>query len=404
MIVSYAQNFEDVMLWRALKHVERGFYVDVGAKDPVKDSISLLFYEAGWRGVHVEPSSDYAAKLRSARPDEKVIGAAVGEASGMVTFYPSASTDLSTCDSLLAKQYTGAGLNFQQNTVPCIRLSQIFAECGKREIHWLKIDVEGSEAAVIESWRGSAVRPWIAVVQGVKPGTREPTFNMWESTLLHLGYTFVYFDGLNRFYVSRKHAELARAFELAPNLFDGFTLNGNSSNTFTLKLEQEIACHRAIEYQLASHLEKLEVATREIEVLRRRVVIAEARDTLLQQFEIERSNLARRLADEVRDNAETCRQLEAKIAERNAAARHLQFVIADLQLEVAALRASASWRVTAPLRWVHSKTVARLQDRKNGAAAPVRPNSIPGSAAAAPAKLTRSARMVYRQLNAAKRK
>lgn len=29
--VSYAQNFEDVMLYRALKHVEKGFYIDVGA-------------------------------------------------------------------------------------------------------------------------------------------------------------------------------------------------------------------------------------------------------------------------------------------------------------------------------------------------------------------------------------
>ena len=36
--VSYAQNYEDVMLWRALKHVKNGFYVDVGANDPLIDS------------------------------------------------------------------------------------------------------------------------------------------------------------------------------------------------------------------------------------------------------------------------------------------------------------------------------------------------------------------------------
>jgi hypothetical protein len=29
--ISYAQNYEDVILWRALRHVEKGFYVDVGA-------------------------------------------------------------------------------------------------------------------------------------------------------------------------------------------------------------------------------------------------------------------------------------------------------------------------------------------------------------------------------------
>lgn len=33
--VSYAQNQEDVSLHRALQTVEKGFYVDVGAQDPV---------------------------------------------------------------------------------------------------------------------------------------------------------------------------------------------------------------------------------------------------------------------------------------------------------------------------------------------------------------------------------
>lgn len=52
MFISYAQNFEDVMLWRALKHVKNGLYIDIGAHDPVICSVSLAFYERGWRGVH----------------------------------------------------------------------------------------------------------------------------------------------------------------------------------------------------------------------------------------------------------------------------------------------------------------------------------------------------------------
>ena len=35
--ISYAQNNEDVLLWRALGHVRDGFYIDVGANDPVHD-------------------------------------------------------------------------------------------------------------------------------------------------------------------------------------------------------------------------------------------------------------------------------------------------------------------------------------------------------------------------------
>ena len=50
-ITSYAQNFEDVILWHALKHIECGFYIDSRAQDPVRDSVSLAFYEKGWRGL-----------------------------------------------------------------------------------------------------------------------------------------------------------------------------------------------------------------------------------------------------------------------------------------------------------------------------------------------------------------
>ena len=39
-VVSYAQNLEDILLWRALKHVEKGFYIDVGAYSPDVESVT----------------------------------------------------------------------------------------------------------------------------------------------------------------------------------------------------------------------------------------------------------------------------------------------------------------------------------------------------------------------------
>ena len=87
LFTSYAQNFEDVILWRALKHINAGFYVDIGAGDPLVDSVSLAFYERGWRGIHVEPLPNYAAKLRQARPDEEVIEAAIAKEPGTLIFF-----------------------------------------------------------------------------------------------------------------------------------------------------------------------------------------------------------------------------------------------------------------------------------------------------------------------------
>src|ERR1700761_8288608 len=62
-IVSYAQNREDVLLWRALHDLPAGFYIDVGAEDPTKDSVTRAFYERGWGGINVEPVQEPFHKL-----------------------------------------------------------------------------------------------------------------------------------------------------------------------------------------------------------------------------------------------------------------------------------------------------------------------------------------------------
>ena len=65
------------MLYRALGHLERGFYIDIGAQHPEIDSVSKAFFDRGWQGVHVEPVPHYANLLREARPGDRVIEAAV---------------------------------------------------------------------------------------------------------------------------------------------------------------------------------------------------------------------------------------------------------------------------------------------------------------------------------------
>jgi len=108
--VSYAQNFEDVMLWRALKNVPDGFYIDIGAQDPVKCSVSLGFHLRGWGGIHVEPIPCRAAALRRERPGDLVLETAIGELEGRVRFFEFPDADgLSTCDEDIAEKRRAEG-------------------------------------------------------------------------------------------------------------------------------------------------------------------------------------------------------------------------------------------------------------------------------------------------------
>src|SRR5215217_1835361 len=144
-MTSHSQNFEDVILWRALKHVERGTYIDIGAQDPVIDSVSLAFYKKGWRRVHVEPVASYAERLRKDRPDEQVIEAAIAPEEGAIPLFEIPDTGLSTSDAAIARRHEAAGLSVWSIKVPSLPLSKVLDAFTGRDVHWLKIDVEGAE-------------------------------------------------------------------------------------------------------------------------------------------------------------------------------------------------------------------------------------------------------------------
>ena len=82
MFISYAQNYEDVVLYRALKNIRNGFYVDVGAMDPIFDSVTKAFYDRGWRGINIEPVKHWHEKLIEKRTNDININVAAYDKSG----------------------------------------------------------------------------------------------------------------------------------------------------------------------------------------------------------------------------------------------------------------------------------------------------------------------------------
>ena len=90
-----------------------------------------------------------------------------------------------------------------------------------KEVHFLKIDVEGAEGTVLEGIDLECIRPWIILVESTEPNSPVTAHHNWEELLTSRRYEFVYFDGLNRFYISEEHANLRPAFSVPPSFFDG---------------------------------------------------------------------------------------------------------------------------------------------------------------------------------------
>ena len=224
MFLSYAQNFEDVILRRVLRDVAHGFFVDVGAHDPEFMSLTKAFCELGWRGINIEPSSTFD-KFPSARPNDINLDCAVSDHDGTATLheYPD-GPGLSSLESTITAPMKEHTTHVNDLQVPIRTLASLFAEHAPNQvIDFLSIDVEGHERAVLLGNDWQRFRPRILVIEATAALTQEPTHQLWEDVVRSARYVFAYFDGLNRFYVRVEDAQLLPRFGLPPNVFDAFT-------------------------------------------------------------------------------------------------------------------------------------------------------------------------------------
>lgn len=409
MFISYAQNSEDIVLWRALGHIEQGTYVDVGAADPTEYSVTKAFYDRGWSGVNVEPAPEFVARLIAERERDKTFAVCAGEIEGTVTLHHVPGTGLSTVSDEHLDVIASEHFEVVDITADVKRLDRILADAQLTDqpIHFLKIDVEGAEATVLRSIDLTIWRPWVVVVEATEPLSTEPTHDEWDALLTSTGYQFCLFDGLNRFYLADEHPELARSLSFPAGVFDQPYTVGTGQNELASRAEAVILQRD----QLAEAYGRLEAANRQ-NLDGYAALEATYRDALQSYSELESRHLvaidayARLDAELAAANSSYERQStvlaetldayhqldatqletvaaygvlgthhEAAIAHRDVAVadrRRLQQLLEDchralaaqaasfahrtetLQAELDAMRRSRSWRITRPMRVLKS--------------------------------------------------
>jgi FkbM family methyltransferase len=360
--ISYAQNFEDVMLWRALKSIKAGFWIDVGAAHPNEFSVTRAFYDRGWHGVNIEPEPDYAEALRAERPRDVNLQVAVAATSGQAVFHRVVGTGLSTLDATIAADHRTSGFPAaEQIEVKVTTLAAVCARHVTGDIHFLKIDAEGTERDVLLGADLQRFRPWIIVAEATVPGSSVPRINAFADVVIAAKYQQCWFDGLNAFFLAEeRYADLFRFFQSPPNVFDNFVLadqvaaTARASDAERRVSELEDAWRNA-QAQLSA--QEAQVAWFKSEVARfvgeaarlgdeaQRWEVEVARSvTHIQSLEVEIGRLL----------AETRRQ-EGEISHLTADIDELTVNMHRLNSELCAMRSSTSWRFTEPLR-----TAARL--------------------------------------------
>jgi FkbM family methyltransferase len=362
---SYAQNFEDVLLWRALKDVPAGTYVDVGAGHPSHNSVTKLFYEAGWSGINVEPVAVLADELGRDRERDVNVRAAVSS-QDIETVDLTVVVDwdeLSTISTDRADELRSQGRAVETQQVPAVRLDALLERHGVSDVHFLKVDVEGAELDVLNSIDLTRTRPWIVVVEVVAGGTQSSTRSAIRSHLSENRYTHSYFDGLNDFYVAEEHAgSLLPSFATPVNVTDDFVSVSDSDHVMVDLIGTKLGMEAPA--QASEVLQRVEAVLRDRIEFERRVTalaatVAEHKATIdklvadgvdwqpkmaaLEQTAFERERLIAWYATEV-SNYRGRYEDHSSVFARVDAAR------IDAEKQLSEVLSSTSWRTTVPIR------------------------------------------------------
>jgi FkbM family methyltransferase len=259
-MISYAQNFEDVMIARLFDADYRGFYIDIGAAHPDYLSVTRHFYNHGWSGINVEPALRFYEMLCADRPKDINLRCAIGNEPGLATFYEIPKcTENSTLERSVADRLAAAELPSTPHEIEVVRLADLCdLHINERTIDFLKIDVEGGELGVLQSGDWERFRPRLVIVEATVVNSTEENWQTWEPILTGTNYHKVWFDGLNNFYLREEDLELRHAFRLPPNIFDRF------QTAEVVQLKREVAQLKSEAAELREEAAELKQMTKEL--------------------------------------------------------------------------------------------------------------------------------------------
>ncbi|SEO21123.1 hypothetical protein SAMN05428959_105374 [Duganella sp. CF517] len=337
-LTSYAHNFEDVLLVRALGHLERGVYVDTAAGEPLRGNATQALYERGWRGVNLEPSPARLRRLRIARPADVNLAVAAAGAPGERTWFELGGEDggAATFDAALARRHRAAGHDVVQHSVALDTLDALCARHLDGALHVLRLgEADALDGLDLERWR-----PWIIVLRAA--GTAP------LAALAAARYALAHADGHSQFYVADEHRALAPALALPPHPADDFVLceDHHYSHPLTAlrrRAEQAEADAEAARAWAKDHVREWRQKFDRVEAAEQRAAAADQRAGEADQRAAVADQRAADALARLSHTGERLRAAEAELPLQLARANHAEGTLAGVY-------ASASWRLTRPLR------------------------------------------------------
>ena len=229
---------EDVLLFDLFFPQAQGVYIEAGALDGRRNSVTWIFEALGWTGLLVEPIPERFEECRKARPGSTVVHGALGPAgaTGTTTFVVPVDSEhqLSAYrehEGMFTEHVKGlerAGAATKRVEVPFTCLNRELENAGVSRVDFASIDVEGGEMDVLKGFDLARYKPRALVIEDLSLGDDRAVADHVTSQ----GYEQVMWIGANRVFVRRDDPELlARARRAAETVYSPFVRPPGHANT-----------------------------------------------------------------------------------------------------------------------------------------------------------------------------
>jgi FkbM family methyltransferase len=167
LLGSYSQDREDIIVDALLDRKRNGFFVDVGANDPVRSNNTVRFYKRGWTGINIEPNTDCFRRINAARPRDINLNIGISREGGTSTFYSFLPDTRSTFSRATAERLTGKGLRMAgSHDIALLPLAEVLERyCGGKAIDFMSVDTEGYDEQVLLSNDWERFRPTVICIE-----------------------------------------------------------------------------------------------------------------------------------------------------------------------------------------------------------------------------------------------
>jgi FkbM family methyltransferase len=201
--VRFSQYGEDVILHKILKK-PNGFYIDVGAHHPFRQSNTAYLWCTGWSGINIDANPSSIRIFDKVRKnDENIWAAIISDEDSLkishIELYCSdkRELDLSASVSKIIAAERGAT---KRISVPTKSLTDIVNSCTAESIDYMNIDIEGVDFAAILGMSAWKKLPKVISIETYENTIRSILGSETNNHLESFGYSLKHHIGLTSIY------------------------------------------------------------------------------------------------------------------------------------------------------------------------------------------------------------